>query len=30
AGDICVFTNHHHTIEELEIPPELLPAAAAE
>jgi ATP-dependent HslUV protease subunit HslV len=20
AGDICVFTNHHHTIEELEIP----------
>lgn len=23
AGDICVFTNHHHTIEELEIPAEL-------
>ena len=22
AGDICVFTNHHHTIEELEIPAE--------
>ncbi|ODS09978.1 ATP-dependent protease subunit HslV [Vibrio scophthalmi] len=20
AGDICVFTNHHHTIDELEIP----------
>ncbi|MGC9404442.1 MULTISPECIES: ATP-dependent protease subunit HslV [Vibrio] len=24
AGDICVFTNHHHTIEELEIPAELV------
>ncbi|MDE1330666.1 ATP-dependent protease subunit HslV [Vibrio aestuarianus] len=24
AGDICVFTNHFHTIEELEIPTELL------
>lgn len=24
AGDICVFTNHFHTIEELEIPAELL------
>ncbi len=24
AGDICVFTNHHHTIEELEIPQELI------
>lgn len=24
AGDICVFTNHHHTIEELEIPAEQL------
>ncbi|EGR7976732.1 ATP-dependent protease subunit HslV [Vibrio vulnificus] len=23
AGDICVFTNHNHTIEELEIPTEL-------
>ena len=23
ASDICVFTNHHHTIEELEIPVEL-------
>ncbi len=23
AGDICVFTNHNHTIEELEIPAEL-------
>lgn len=22
AGDICVFTNHHHTIEELEAPAE--------
>ncbi|EMA2447734.1 ATP-dependent protease subunit HslV [Vibrio fluvialis] len=28
AGDICVFTNHHHTIEELETPEGLLPAAA--
>ncbi|MBC3616899.1 ATP-dependent protease subunit HslV [Vibrio metschnikovii] len=25
AGNICVFTNHHHTIEELEIPAALLP-----
>ncbi len=24
AGNICVFTNHHHTIEELEIPAALL------
>lgn len=24
AGDICVFTNHHHTIEELEIPQALI------
>lgn len=28
AGDICVFTNHHHTIEELEIPDGMLPATS--
>ncbi|TVN14170.1 ATP-dependent protease subunit HslV, partial [Vibrio cholerae] len=29
AGDICVFTNHHHTIEELEIPQAMLPQGAS-
>ncbi|ENM1933410.1 ATP-dependent protease subunit HslV [Vibrio cholerae] len=29
AGDICVFTNHHHTIEELEIPQAMLPLGAS-
>lgn len=27
AGNICVFTNQHHTVEELEIPTSLLPTA---
>lgn len=29
AGDICVFTNHNHTIEELEIPQAMLPQGAS-